>query len=59
MSRMISLGVSGIITDAPDRVRDVIAYQSDLGTVERVMLRIGDWIGYAFDLTPPEATNDP
>jgi len=59
MSRMISMGVSGLITDAPARARDVIAYQSELDFVERTMLRIGDWIGYAFDLTPPATTQDP
>lgn len=59
MSRMISLGVSGLITDAPARARQVIAYQEELDTVERVMLRIGDLIGYAFDLTPPDAASDP
>lgn len=59
MSRMISIGVSGIITDAPARAREVIAFQSDLDTVERVMLRVGDLIGYAFDLTPPTVEQDP
>lgn len=53
MSRMISLGVSGLITDEPGLARDVITYHETLSTVERLLLRMGDAIGFAFDLTPP------
>lgn len=59
MSRMISLGVSGIITDAPARARQVIAHQAELDTVERMLLRIGNRIGYSFDLTPPNTSAVP
>ncbi|ABG30032.1 glycerophosphoryl diester phosphodiesterase family protein [Roseobacter denitrificans OCh 114] len=52
MSRMISLGVDGLITDKPKLAREVIAYHETLSTPERLMLRLGDTIGFAFDLTP-------
>ena len=52
MSRMISLGVDGLITDEPAQARMVIEYHESLNTVERFMLRLGDTIGFAFDLTP-------
>ncbi len=52
MSRMISLGVDGLITDKPKTAREVIAYYDTLSTPERVMLRLGDAVGFAFDLTP-------
>lgn len=52
MSRMISLGVSGLITDEPALAREVIAYHQTLSTAERFLLRLGDSIGFAFDLTP-------
>ncbi|WP_282129524.1 glycerophosphodiester phosphodiesterase family protein [Roseobacter litoralis] len=52
MSRMISLGVDGLITDKPKLAREVIAYHKTLSTPERLMLRLGDTIGFAFDLTP-------
>ncbi len=52
MSRMISLGVDGLITDEPAQARMVIEYHKSLNTVERFMLRVGDTIGFAFDLTP-------
>jgi len=31
----------------------VITYHETLSTVERLLLRMGDAIGFAFDLTPP------
>lgn len=52
MSRMISLGVDGLITDRPALAREVLAYYQGLSTPERFMLRLGDIIGYAFDITP-------
>jgi len=52
MSRMISLGVDGLITDEPGLARDVIAHHQTLSTAERFLLRLGDTIGFAFDLTP-------
>lgn len=52
MSRMISLGVDGLITDEPALARNVIAYYQTLSTPERLLLRLGDTIGFTFDFTP-------
>lgn len=52
MSRMISLGVDGLITDEPKLAGEVIAYYETLSTAERLLLRLGDSIGFAFDFTP-------
>jgi glycerophosphoryl diester phosphodiesterase len=52
MSRMISMGVDGLITDEPKLAREVIAHYQTLSTPERLMLRLGDTIGFTFDLTP-------
>ena len=38
MSRMISLGVNGIITDEPAMAREVIEERADLSTVERLLV---------------------
>jgi glycerophosphoryl diester phosphodiesterase len=54
MSRMISIGVHGLITDRPAMARAVIDQYQMLGTPERVMLRLGNLVGYAFDVTPEE-----
>ncbi|MGD9293801.1 MAG: glycerophosphodiester phosphodiesterase [Roseobacter sp.] len=54
MSRMISLGVDGLITDEPAQARAVIEYHKSLSTFQRFMLRLGDRVGYAFDMTPEE-----
>ena len=52
MSRMISVGVDGLITDEPKLAREVIAYYETLSTPERLLLRAGDTIGLTFDFTP-------
>ncbi len=49
MSRMISLGVDGLITDEPALAREVIEYRSSLPTAGRLLLAVGDWVGMAFD----------
>ena len=54
MSRMISLGVDGLITDEPRLAREVIRQYAMLSTPERLLLRLGDTIGLAFDFTPEE-----
>jgi glycerophosphoryl diester phosphodiesterase len=54
MSRMISLGVHGLITDEPKLAREVVVFYETLSTPERILLRLGDMIGLAFDLTPEE-----
>ncbi len=38
MSRMMSLGVDGIITDEPELARKVIAERSDLSSIERLLI---------------------
>jgi len=38
ISRMISLGVDGVITDEPEMAREVLADRAELGSVERLML---------------------
>lgn len=55
MSRMISIGIDGLITDEPKLARDVIAYYETLSTPERLLLRVGDTIGFTFDFTPEES----
>lgn len=52
MSRMISLGVDGLITDKPDLARQVISAHEALSTTERFLLRLGHAIGFTFDVTP-------
>jgi glycerophosphoryl diester phosphodiesterase len=54
MSRMISMGVHGLITDRPAMARAVIAHYQTLDTPERLMLRLGNLVGFAFDVTPEE-----
>ncbi|MEM7671194.1 MAG: glycerophosphodiester phosphodiesterase family protein, partial [Pseudomonadota bacterium] len=54
MSRMISLGVDGLITDDPALARDVIDYYQSLPTAGRLLLALGDRAGVAFDLDRPE-----
>jgi glycerophosphoryl diester phosphodiesterase len=54
MIRMISLGVDGLITDDPALARAVIAYRAELPTATRLLLALGDRMGVAFDLDPPE-----
>ncbi len=38
MSRYISLGVDGIITDEPELARTVLAERAELSSVERLLL---------------------
>jgi glycerophosphoryl diester phosphodiesterase len=38
MSRMMSLGVDGIITDEPEMARKVLADRADLSSVERLLV---------------------
>jgi glycerophosphoryl diester phosphodiesterase len=52
MSRMISLGVHGLITDEPALAAEVLREYEALSTPERLMLRLGDFFGFVFDLTP-------
>jgi glycerophosphoryl diester phosphodiesterase len=54
MSRMISMGADGLITDDPALAREVIEYHKALPTSARLLLALGDRVGAAFDLGPPE-----
>ena len=53
MSAMMDLGVDSIITDDPQRARDVLAYRSELNPVERLMLGLAVYFGGVED-TPEE-----
>ncbi|MGS4947761.1 glycerophosphodiester phosphodiesterase family protein [Meridianimarinicoccus sp. RP-17] len=52
MSRMIALGVDGLITDHPARARAVIGEYRSLPTASRLLLALGNRIGTTFDLGP-------
>jgi glycerophosphoryl diester phosphodiesterase len=45
MSRMIGLGVDGIITDKPDLARSVLAERSTLNPAERLLLGLSETFG--------------
>lgn len=47
MSRMMSLGVNGLITDEPALAREIIAQRAELNSVERLVLTLGSQMGYA------------
>jgi glycerophosphoryl diester phosphodiesterase len=53
MSRMISLGVDGLITDEPEMAREVLADRADLNLVERLMLHVA----VLFDRPLPQRTH--
>jgi glycerophosphoryl diester phosphodiesterase len=52
MSRMISLGVDGVITDEPDLARQVLADRADMSSMERLMLHAA----VLFDRPAPKRT---
>jgi glycerophosphoryl diester phosphodiesterase len=55
MSRLISQGVDGLITDEPAAAREVLADRAKLGTPERLLL----WLVDRFGLKPePEVVRD-
>ncbi|NKB88422.1 MAG: glycerophosphodiester phosphodiesterase [Acidobacteria bacterium] len=56
MSRMISQGVDGIITDFPDRTRDVIASRQELSSAQRLLLAAAFYVG--LEPREPAATED-
>lgn len=45
MSRMISLGVDGLITDEPELARDVVSHRRQLSTAERLVLALANFLG--------------
>jgi glycerophosphoryl diester phosphodiesterase len=54
MSRLISLGVDGVITDEPALARRVLADRIDLSPVERLLVHVAA----LFDLPAPRAYRD-
>ena len=47
MSRMIGIGVDGLITDRPDLAREVLAERSTLNPAERLLLELSETFGVA------------
>lgn len=45
MSRMISMGVDGVITDDPALAHRVLAARAQLSSPERLVLWLADWLG--------------
>jgi glycerophosphoryl diester phosphodiesterase len=54
MSRMMSRGVDGVITDEPALARSVLEERAEMGTVERLLVAAAFWIG----LEPKEPPAD-
>jgi glycerophosphoryl diester phosphodiesterase len=50
LSQMMSRGVTGVITDYPDRAADVIAARSGMTTAERLLVELADLLGLEIDL---------
>jgi glycerophosphoryl diester phosphodiesterase len=48
MSRMMSLGVDGLITDEPEMARQVMADRAELSTVERLLIHTALLFGQPF-----------
>ncbi len=55
MSRMMSRGVDGVITDHPALARQVISERADMSSAERLMLTAAFWMGLEPKEPPPEA----
>ncbi|MEA3412515.1 MAG: glycerophosphodiester phosphodiesterase [Pseudomonadota bacterium] len=55
MSRMMSLGVDGIITDEPEMARDVLRERADMGTIERLLVHVAVLFGRPI---PPRSYRD-
>ncbi|MBY8974631.1 glycerophosphodiester phosphodiesterase [Rhodobacteraceae bacterium NNCM2] len=47
MSRLISMGVDGLITDEPALAREVLAHRAELNTPQRLLLWLTDRLGLA------------
>ena len=54
MSRMMSRGVDGVITDHPALARQVISERADMSSAERLMLTAAFWMGLEPKEPPPE-----
>jgi glycerophosphoryl diester phosphodiesterase len=55
MSRMMSRGVDGVITDHPALAREVISERAELSPAERLMVTAAFWMGLEPKEPPPEA----
>ena len=55
MSRMISMGVDGLITDEPTLARLVIKERADLNPVERLLLSLSLQFGVKINQPGPES----
>jgi glycerophosphoryl diester phosphodiesterase len=53
MSRMMSRGVDGVITDEPALARAVIARRAELSSIERLLLLASYWLGAEIRELPP------
>jgi glycerophosphoryl diester phosphodiesterase len=54
MSRMLSRGVDGIITDHPAQARQVLVARTEMSAVERLLVAAAFWIGLEPKEPPPE-----
>jgi glycerophosphoryl diester phosphodiesterase len=54
MSRMLTRGVDGVITDHPALARQVLADRADMTTVERLLVAAAFWIGLEPKEPPPD-----
>jgi glycerophosphoryl diester phosphodiesterase len=55
LSRMMSRGVDGVITDHPALARQVLERRAELSTAERLMITAAFWIGLEPKEPPPES----
>jgi glycerophosphoryl diester phosphodiesterase len=55
LSRMMSRGVDGVITDHPELARQVLERRAELSTAERLMVTAAFWIGLEPREPPPES----
>jgi len=54
MSRMMSWGVDGLITDEPALAKEVIAERAEMSSAERLVVAAAFWIGLKPKEPPPE-----
>lgn len=57
MSRFVSLGASGLITDAPERARTVLATRAEMSVAERLAVLAADLFGVAPKPEGPRAAS--
>ena len=59
MSRFLSRGVDGLITDLPGRGREVLAERAELNSGERLLLAAAFWVGLDPPVEPAVAVDVP